>query len=180
MLAKLKVVSVLESLPGVGKVRARKRHVEELEISESRRLRGLGDKQPAAARCSRSSSTGVRSSRGRRSEESTARCDPRDPIARRRGVLLVLAGHVGRGQGHDRARGCAEHDPGAALVGVVDDPRRPRPGEVDGVDYHFVTREEFERLRDAGGFLEWFEVYGDLKGTPERVRASTSSPRATT
>jgi len=29
-----------------------------------------------------------------------------------------------------------------------------------------MTREEFEALRDAGGFLEWFEVYGDLKGTP--------------
>ena len=44
--------------------------------------------------------------------------------------------------------------------------RPPRPGEVDGVDYHFVSRQEFERLRDAGGFLEWFEVYGQLKGTP--------------
>jgi guanylate kinase len=31
-----------------------------------------------------------------------------------------------------------------------------------------VTREEFERVRDAGGFLEWFEVYGDLKGTPKQ------------
>lgn len=41
-------------------------------------------------------------------------------------------------------------------------------GEVDGVDYHFVTREQFERLRDEGGFLEWFEVYGDLKGTPKQ------------
>ena len=44
--------------------------------------------------------------------------------------------------------------------------RAPRAGEVDGRDYHFVTREAFERERDAGGFLEWFEVYGDLKGTP--------------
>ncbi len=44
--------------------------------------------------------------------------------------------------------------------------RAPRPGEVDGVDYHFVSREDFERLRDEGGFLEHFEVYGQLKGTP--------------
>ena len=47
ILAKLKVVSVLESLPGVGKVRAR--HImSELEISESRRLRGLGTNQRRA------------------------------------------------------------------------------------------------------------------------------------
>ncbi len=44
--------------------------------------------------------------------------------------------------------------------------RDPRPGEVDGVDYRFLTRPEFEALRDRGGFLEWFEVYGQLKGTP--------------
>ncbi len=46
-IAKLKVVSVLESLPGVGKVRARK-IMEELEISDSRRLRGIGDNQRKA------------------------------------------------------------------------------------------------------------------------------------
>lgn len=46
-LAKLKVVSVLESLPGVGKVRAR-RLMAELDISESRRLRGLGRNQREA------------------------------------------------------------------------------------------------------------------------------------
>ena len=35
-----------------------------------------------------------------------------------------------------------------------------------------MSREEFEQLRDAGGFLEWFEVYGQLKGTPrEQVEA---------
>jgi hypothetical protein len=44
VLAKLKVVSVLESLPGVGKVKAR-RLMQEMDISESRRLRGLGDNQ---------------------------------------------------------------------------------------------------------------------------------------
>jgi hypothetical protein len=47
VLAKLKVVSVLESLPGVGKVRAR-RLMQELDISESRRLRGLGRNQREA------------------------------------------------------------------------------------------------------------------------------------
>jgi guanylate kinase len=44
--------------------------------------------------------------------------------------------------------------------------RARRAGEREGVDYLFMSREEFEALRDAGGFLEWFDVYGDLKGTP--------------
>ncbi len=44
--------------------------------------------------------------------------------------------------------------------------RRPRPGEVDGVDYHFVDREEFDHLRTAGEMLEWAEYGGNLYGTP--------------
>ena len=44
--------------------------------------------------------------------------------------------------------------------------RARREGEVDGRDYLFLDRSEFEQLRDAGGFLEWFDVYGDLYGTP--------------
>jgi guanylate kinase len=44
--------------------------------------------------------------------------------------------------------------------------RARREGEVDGRDYLFLGRSEFEQLRDAGGFLEWFDVYGDLYGTP--------------
>jgi guanylate kinase len=58
-----------------------------------------------------------------------------------------------------------EREPGLEWS-VSANSRPARPGEVDGVDYHFVSREEFERLRDEGGFLEWFEVYGQLKGTP--------------
>jgi guanylate kinase len=44
--------------------------------------------------------------------------------------------------------------------------RSRRDGEVDGKDYLFLDRREFERIRDEGGFLEWFDVYGDLYGTP--------------
>jgi guanylate kinase len=43
--------------------------------------------------------------------------------------------------------------------------RSPRPGEVDGKDYRFVTKEEFLRERDAGHFLEWAEVHGHFYGT---------------
>jgi guanylate kinase len=44
--------------------------------------------------------------------------------------------------------------------------RPRRDGEIAGKDYLFLDRREFERLRDGGGFLEWFDVYGDLYGTP--------------
>ena len=43
--------------------------------------------------------------------------------------------------------------------------RAPRPGEVNGRDYHFVDRPSFERLRSAGDFLEWAEVHTNLYGT---------------
>ncbi len=43
--------------------------------------------------------------------------------------------------------------------------RQPRPGEVDGVSYHFLTVEEFERRVAAGEFLEWANVFGNRYGT---------------
>lgn len=43
--------------------------------------------------------------------------------------------------------------------------RAPRPGEQDGVDYHFVSPDAFARLRDQGAFLEWAEYDGHLYGT---------------
>jgi guanylate kinase len=59
--------------------------------------------------------------------------------------------------------------------------RQPRPGEVNGVDYHFVTTEQFQRLIDEGALLEWAEIHGGLhrSGTPaEPVRdaAATGHP----
>jgi len=43
--------------------------------------------------------------------------------------------------------------------------RKPRPNEKDGVDYHFVTKEQFLKMVEEGDFLEWAEVYGNLYGT---------------
>ena len=43
--------------------------------------------------------------------------------------------------------------------------RPPRSGERDGVQYHFISRERFESMRDAGEFLEWAEVFGHVYGT---------------
>jgi guanylate kinase len=44
--------------------------------------------------------------------------------------------------------------------------RPPRPGEVDGVHYRFVSKDEFERMVRAADFLEWAEVFGNRYGTP--------------
>jgi guanylate kinase len=44
--------------------------------------------------------------------------------------------------------------------------RPPRPGEVDGRDYHFLTPAAFQERLAAGGFLEWATVHGNLYGTP--------------
>jgi guanylate kinase len=87
-----------------------------------------------------------------------------EPTAR--GVLLVLAGTSGAGKGTVGARLRATDPDLHWSVSWTTRPRRPN--EVADVDYHYVSRDEFERLRDEGGFLEWFEVYGDLKGTPKQ------------
>ena len=46
--------------------------------------------------------------------------------------------------------------------------RAPREGEVDGKDYHFLSRERFVELRDQGHFAEWAEVHGNFYGTPKK------------
>jgi guanylate kinase len=56
--------------------------------------------------------------------------------------------------------------------------RAPRPSEVDGVDYHFVTPARFQQLIDAGALLEWAEIHGGLQrsGTlAEPVRTATGA-----
>jgi guanylate kinase len=76
----------------------------------------------------------------------------------------VIVGPSGVGKG-TVVRKLLERDP-SIWLSVSVTTRAPRPGEVDGVDYRFVDRDEFLAIRDAGGFLEWFDVFGELKGTP--------------
>ena len=79
-------------------------------------------------------------------------------------MLLVLAGPSGVGKGAIAERLLARFPNLWPSVSYTT--RERRPNEVDGVHYHFVSGPEFRSLRDADGFLEWFEVFGDLKGTP--------------
>ncbi|XP_060136976.1 guanylate kinase isoform X2 [Zootoca vivipara] len=53
----------------------------------------------------------------------------------------------------------------SASASPVNTTRQPRPGEVNGKDYHFVTREEMQKQIDAGGFIENAEFSGNLYGT---------------
>ncbi|GAB4252630.1 guanylate kinase [Deferrisoma sp.] len=56
--------------------------------------------------------------------------------------------------------------------------RPPRPGERDGVDYHFVDQATFEAMRDRGEFAEWAEVHGNLYGTAlTELRAAAEAGR---
>lgn len=47
--------------------------------------------------------------------------------------------------------------------------RAQRPGEVDGVDYHFIDKSRFEKMIEDGEFLEWANVYGNLYGVPKKT-----------
>ncbi len=56
--------------------------------------------------------------------------------------------------------------------------RPPRPGEIDGVDYHFVSKQRFEAMIEAGEMLEWAAVYGQYKGVPKfEIRNAIESGR---
>ena len=85
---------------------------------------------------------------------------------KRRGLGMIISSPSGAGK-TTISRMLLEKEPSMEMsVSVTTRP--PRPGEVDGRDYHFVSREEFERLRDSGGLLEWAEVFGNFYGTPRR------------
>jgi guanylate kinase len=85
-------------------------------------------------------------------------------MSERRGLLIVISGPSGVGKDTVIKR-LLEVDPNLRYS-VSYTTRRPRPGEVDGVNYHFVSREEFERLIREGAFLEHATYGGNLYGTP--------------
>lgn len=84
----------------------------------------------------------------------------------RRGRLVVLAGPSAVGKS-SVVRELRTRLP-ELVFSVSATTRDPRPGEVDGKDYRFTSREEFQRMIDSGELLEWAEIHGGLQrsGTP--------------
>ena len=82
----------------------------------------------------------------------------------RRGVLFVLSSPSGAGK-TTISKKMLGVDPDIALS-ISATTRPPRPGEVDGKDYHFVDTETFKQMAADGEFLEWAHVFGHRYGTP--------------
>lgn len=80
--------------------------------------------------------------------------------------LIIIAGPAGVGKGSIVNRLLAES--GRFTLSVSATTRAPRPGEVDGVHYHFVDKERFAQMVAADEFIEWATVHGeDNYGTPK-------------
>ncbi|MEW6553143.1 MAG: guanylate kinase [Actinomycetota bacterium] len=80
------------------------------------------------------------------------------------GRLFVVAGPSGAGKGTLIAALLQRYP--TAWLSVSATTRKPREGEVDGVQYFFLTEDAFREMAAAGDFLEWAEVHGKLYGTP--------------
>jgi len=142
--ATLRVRELLTSIPGVGPARA-DRILDDLDISPVKRVGGLGVRQRLRLRSyllAREGHGDVRRSR-----------------------LVVLAGPTAVGKG-TVSRYIREHYP-SVLLSISATTRPPRPGEVDGVHYYFVSDAEFDAMIARGEFLEWATVHNAYRyGTP--------------
>ena len=83
----------------------------------------------------------------------------------KKGLLIVVSGPAGSGKG--TVLGSLLRD-SAYRYSISATTRAPRPGEVDGVNYHYLTREEFEARIKAGAMLEYTEYCGNYYGTPKK------------
>ena len=140
-IAKMRVKELLESMTGVGKIRAQSL-MERLNISPTRRIQGLGRHQIKELR-----------NEFMKSEH-----------AIKPGKLLVLSGPGGVGKSTVAQK---LREAGDFWVSVSATTRAPRNNEVDGHDYYFVTNDEFSRMINADEFLEWAEFAGNRYGTPQ-------------
>ena len=84
----------------------------------------------------------------------------------RKGLLILISGPSGTGKGTvcDLLR--QKHPEISYSISATT--RQPRPGEQDGVNYYFYTKEKFREMIDQGQLLEWAEVYGNFYGTTKQ------------
>ena len=80
--------------------------------------------------------------------------------------MLVLSSPSGAGK-TTVARRLTENEPDIAMS-ISHTTRAKRQGERDGVDYHFIDRDTFTRMRDHGEFLEWAVVFDNFYGTTRK------------
>lgn len=84
----------------------------------------------------------------------------------KRGLLIILSGPSGVGKG--TVRKYIMRDKSLSLsYSISMTTRKPRESEVDGVDYFFISEEEFEKNIKEDNFLEWAEFVGNKYGTPK-------------
>lgn len=140
--AKMRVSELLESISGVGKVRA-VAILDRMGISRTRRIMGLGHHQRAALI----------------KEFSIPRDKNHD------GTLVVLSGPGGVGKSTVSKKVRAHND---FWVSVSATTRKPRHTETHGVDYIYMSDEEFDRAIANGYFLEWAAFAGARYGTPKQ------------
>ena len=141
-IAKMRVLELVESIPGMGKVRA-KALLERLEISLTRRLQGLGRHQVQALER-----------------------ELNLPPATASGKLVVLSGPGGVGKS-TVAKALKQSSP--FFVSVSATTRAPRFNEIEGVDYLFYSHEKFDQAIARDEFLEWAEFAGNRYGTPRKA-----------
>lgn len=82
----------------------------------------------------------------------------------KRGLLIVVSGASGTGKGTVCKKILADMPEVAYSISATT--RAPRPGETDGKEYYFISRDEFEAWIADGKFLEFADVYGNFYGTP--------------
>lgn len=140
-ISKMRVKELLESFTGTGRIRSAA-IMERLNISPTRRIQGLGKRQIEKLR-----------------EEFAVVTTFTKP-----GKLLVLSGPGGVGKSTVASK---LREKGSFWVSVSATTRQPRPDERDGVEYFFLTEEEFSRRTDADEFLEWAAFAGARYGTPQ-------------
>ena len=82
-----------------------------------------------------------------------------------KGLLIVVSGPAGSGKGTVNSHLLNSGD---FVYSVSATTRAPRPGEVDGINYHFISKDEFLARIDRGDMLEYTEYCGNFYGTPKK------------